>query len=63
MAHCTTCKANVADFCGARACARPLKFLVTRAKVIEESKSTIAALGFSEPVPVALAVWMAQFTA
>ena len=33
------------------ACERPLKPLETRAKMIEESKSTFSALGFSEPVP------------
>ena len=58
MAKCTICKAKVAECCGARACARPSKPLETRAKMIEERKSTIPALGFSEPVPVALGLWM-----
>ena len=63
VAQCTICTAKVAEFCGARACARPLKPLETRAKVIEESKSTISAFGFLEPVPVAPGLWMTQLTA
>ena len=54
MAQCTICTAKVAEFCGARACARPLRALETRATVIDESKSTISALRFSEPLSVAL---------
>ena len=45
VAQSTICKAKVAELCGARACARPLKPLETRANVIEESKSTISAPG------------------
>ena len=45
------------------ACERLLKPLETRAKMIEKSKCTISALGFSEPVPVALGLWMTQLTA
>ena len=51
MAHCTICKAKVAELCGACACAWPLKLLEARAKGIEKSKSTISALGFSETAP------------
>ena len=58
MAHCTMCKAKVAEFC-----ARARAALKTRAKVIEESKSRISFLGFSEPVSMALRLWMAQLTA
>ena len=60
MAHCTICKAKVAELRSACACPRPLKLLEARAKVTVKSKSTISALGFSEPVPVALGLGMAQ---
>ena len=54
VAQCTICTAKVAEFCGARACARPLRPLETRATVIDGSKSAISALRFSEPLSVAL---------
>ena len=63
MAQCTICKSKVVEICSARTCARPLKPLETRAKVIEESKSTILALGFSEPDPVTVGLWMAHLAA
>ena len=62
MAQCTIFKAKFAECLWFSRMRAAVEALGTRAKVIEESKSTVSALGFSEPVSVALGRWMAQLT-